>query len=74
MSENPLLFEKKASSGYGTLSVVETADGSRIAVRLVMSAGSSTVCASAVLRAEDAEVLSASLSGWCAKRQRGEAE
>lgn len=74
MSENPLLFEKKASSGYGTLSFVETTDGSGIAVRLMMAYGSSTVCVSAVLRAPEAEILSASLSSWCAKKQRREIE
>ena len=74
MSENPLLFEKKASTGSASLSIVETTDGSGIAVRLIMASGSSTVCASAVLRAAEAGLLSASLFDWCAKKQRGETE
>lgn len=74
MSENPLLFEKKAFYGSGGLSVVETTDGSGIAVRLTIVAGSSSVCASAVLRAPEAEILSASLSDWCEKKQKGDTE
>ena len=74
MSENPLLFEKKASSGSGTLSFAETLDGSGIGVRLTLDSGSSIVCAFAVLREPEAEVLSASLSNWCARKKREETE
>ena len=74
MSENPLLFEKKASYGHGTLSFAETTDGSGIGVRLTIDSGSSIVTAFAVLRAPEAEVLSASLSEWCARKKRGETE
>ena len=64
MSENPLLFEKKASYGSGSLSVVETTDGSGIAVRLIMTSGPSTVCASIILREAETSVLADSLFRW----------
>ena len=74
MSENALLFEKKASSGSGSLSFRETTDGSGIGVMITTSAGATIVSAFTVLREPEAEILSVSLSNWCAKKQREETE
>ena len=64
MTDNPVLFRRSLPTGTSDLTISETADGSGIAVKLVMASGASTVCAAIILREGEATVLADSLSRW----------